>query len=234
MAQTLTWLGHSAFHLKLGSGQVILFDPWIGNPNAPKAAFPIDRVDAILLSHAHSDHTGNTLELAAKFKPKIVAIYESAIWLGAKGAENVIGMNKGGTLDLGFARVTMTMAFHSSNFSDDGNNIVYGGEPSGFVVEAEGKRYYFAGDTCVFGDMRLIAEIHGPFDVAMLPIGDLYTMGPKEAAFACRFIRPKRVVPMHWGTFGALTGTPQALAALIPDLPGTEVVQLNSGGSITV
>lgn len=232
MAQKLTWLGHSAFHLRLGSGEVILFDPWTANPSAP-ADFTLDRCDAILLSHGHSDHVGNTLEIAAKFQPKVVGIYEVYLWLASKGLANGIGMNKGGTLDLGFARVTMTMAFHSSNFADDGG-IVYAGEPSGFVVEAEGVRYYFAGDTCVFGDMRLIAEIHGPVDVAMLPIGDLYTMGPKEASYACRLMRPKKVVPMHWGTFPALTGTPDALAALVEDLPATEVVKLAPGGSITI
>lgn len=228
--QQLTWLGHSAFHLRLASGEVILFDPWLSNPSAP-ADFPLDRCDAILLSHGHSDHIGNTLELAARFKPKVVGIYEVYLWLAARGLELGIGMNKGGTLDLGFARVTMTMAFHSSNFADNGE-IVYGGEPSGFVVEAEGRRYYFAGDTCVFGDMRLINEIHGPFDVAMLPIGDLYTMGPKEASFACRLLRPKTVVPMHWGTFPALTGTPQALADLTRDLPAVHIANIQPGQTL--
>jgi L-ascorbate metabolism protein UlaG (beta-lactamase superfamily) len=139
-------------------------------------------------------------------------------------------MNKGGTLDLGYLRATMTTAHHSS--SGPGN--VYLGDAAGFVIEADGKRVYLAGDTCVFGDMRLIAEIHGPIDVAALPIGDHFTMGVKEAAYACRLIRPKTVVPIHWGTFGLLTGKPEELAAAITDLPGTRIAQLSPGGVLAI
>ena len=221
----LTWLGHSAFALKVASGQVALLDPYLaGNPH------PIERCDAILLSHGHSDHLGSTLTLAKRFAPAVVAIHELAVWLEGQGIATAAGMNKGGTLDLGYLRATMTHAFHSS--STDGN--IYLGEAAGYVIEADGKRLYFAGDTCVFGDMRLIAEIHGPIDIALLPIGDRYTMGPKEASYACRLLRPKLVVPMHWGTFPMLTGTPAALETLITDLPGTRVAKLTPGGMLTV
>ena len=224
------WLGHSSFEMTLEGGEVILFDPWLENPKYP-AGHTVKRCDAILLSHAHGDHFGSVAALVEKFSPKVVCIYELYLYLEGKGIGGSIGMNKGGTLDLGFARVTMTNAFHSSSVHENGQ-IIYAGEPAGFVVEAGGKRVYFAGDTCVFGDMRLIAEIHGPLDAALLPIGDLYTMGPKEAAYACRMLRPKTVIPMHWGTFPPLTGTPAALAALIGELKGTAVAQIAPGESV--
>jgi L-ascorbate metabolism protein UlaG (beta-lactamase superfamily) len=224
----LTWLGHSGFELALATGEVILFDPWLGNPKYP-ANYEIQRADAILLSHGHFDHTASVAELASKHGSKVVAIFELAEWLEqAKGVKNVIGMSKGGDINLEFATATMVHAQHSSSIMEDGK-IIYLGEPAGFVVAAEGQRIYFAGDTSVFGDMRLIAEIHGPIDIAILPIGGFYTMGPKEASFACRLMRPRKVIPMHYGTFPPLTGTPDALAALIADLPSTEVIALTPG-----
>jgi L-ascorbate metabolism protein UlaG (beta-lactamase superfamily) len=229
----IRWLGHSSFELTLPGGEVILLDPWLeGTPKYP-AGHVVKRCDAILLSHAHGDHFGSVADLVKKFSPQVVCIYELHLYLESKGLAGSIGMNKGGTLDLGFAQVTMTNAFHSSSVFEDGR-IIYAGDPAGFVIEAGGRRIYFAGDTCVFGDMRLIAEIHGPLDVAMLPIGDLYTMGPKEASHACRLLRPKQVIPMHWGTFPPLTGTPQALAALIADVHGTSVAALEPGASLQV
>lgn len=229
----IRWLGHSSFEMTLPGGEVVLLDPWFeGNPKYP-TGYSVERCDAILLSHAHGDHFGAVESLAKRFSPKIVCIYELYLYLESKGITGGLGMNKGGTVDLGFARATMTHAFHSSSIADDGQ-VIYAGEPAGFVIEAAGKRIYFAGDTCVFGDMRLIAEIHGPLDAAMLPIGDLYTMGPKEASYACRLLRPKKVIPMHWGTFPVLTGTPGALAGLIGDLKGTEVVHLEPGASVRI
>jgi L-ascorbate metabolism protein UlaG (beta-lactamase superfamily) len=231
----VTWLGHSSFEIKLPTGEVILLDPWLeGNPSYP-AGHKLTRCDAILLSHAHGDHVGSTMAIAPQYPAaKLVAMYELATHLEKKGVKNTVGMNKGGTCDLGFAQVSMTHAIHSSSFEDEGTGRVYGGEPAGFAIHAAGKKLYFAGDTCVFGDMRLIAEIYGPFDAAMLPIGDLYTMGPREASFAARLLRPKQIIPMHWGTFPALTGTPAALAELIHDLPGTSVAQIKPGESVVL
>ena len=227
----LTWLGHSACELKLASGEVVLIDPFLtGNPHY-SASQQVSRCDAILLTHGHGDHLGDTVALAKRFTPQVAAIHELAVWLEGKGVTRTIGMNKGGTINLGFLRVTMVHAQHSSSTHGD---LLYLGEAAGFVVEAEGKRLYFAGDTGVFGDMRLIAEIHGPLDVAALPIGDCYTMGPKEASYACRLLRPKVVLPIHWGTFPMLTGTPDALEALIADLPGTRMAQVSPGDAITV
>ena len=226
----LTWLGHSALSVQTTSGETVLIDPFLeGNPSFPKE-HKVERCDAILLTHGHGDHTGNAVALAKQFAAKVVGIYEVATWLEGQGVASTIGMNKGGTVDLGFLKATMVNAHHSS--SGPGN--VYLGEAAGYVLEANGRRLYVAGDTCVFGDMRLIAEIHGPLDMAVLPIGDFYTMGPKEASYACRLLRPKVVVPIHWGTFPALTGTPEALASLIHDLPGTKIVALSPGGTIAV
>jgi L-ascorbate metabolism protein UlaG (beta-lactamase superfamily) len=150
----------------------------------------------------------------------------------SKGAANTIGMNKGGTVDAGGLKATMTHAIHSSSIQDDGKSI-YGGEAAGFVFHfAEGRRAYFAGDTGVMPDMKLIADLYAP-ELAFLPIGGHYTMGPREAAMACRMIRPKKVIPMHYGTFPPLTGRPAHLAALIEDLPGTEVWSLEPGKTVT-
>lgn len=214
----ITWLGHGAFELQVDSGEVLVLDPWTdGNPAYPKG-YKIKRVDAIAVSHGHFDHIHDVLPIEKQFKPKIVGIYELTHWLESKGAENTIGMNKGGTVDLGFVKLTMTHAIHSCGILDDGK-IIYGGEAAGYVLTfIDGRRIYFAGDTNVFSDMALIQELYQP-DLAFLPIGDLFTMSPHEAAKAAELLKVKRVIPMHFGTFPALTGTPAALAE---KLLGTE------------
>jgi L-ascorbate metabolism protein UlaG (beta-lactamase superfamily) len=224
----ITWLGHGTYQFRLETGEVILVDPWIeGNPKYP-AGHAIDRVDVILVSHGHFDHIHDVLPLAEKFSPQIVAIYETAHWLESKGAKNTVGMNKGGTATVGPISVTMTTAVHSCGILDDGK-IIYGGEAAGYVARFPDRRVvYCAGDTNVFSDMQLIQRLYHP-ELAFLPIGDFYTMGPREAALACRMIGVKRVIPLHFGTFPVLSGRPEQLADLIRDLPDTEVWELEPG-----
>jgi L-ascorbate metabolism protein UlaG (beta-lactamase superfamily) len=228
----ITWLGHGTFQFQLPSGEVLLMDPWTeGNPSYP-SAHKIERVDAICISHGHFDHIHDAVPLAKKFSPEVVAIYEICQWLESKGVEKARPMNKGGSQQIGPVTVTMTHAVHSCGILEDGK-IIYGGEAAGFVLRfQDGRSLYFSGDTNVFADMQLIEQLYHP-ELAFLPIGDLFTMSPREAALACRLLAPRKVVPMHFGTFPPLTGRPEQLADLIHDLPGTEVWALEPGKTVT-
>jgi L-ascorbate metabolism protein UlaG (beta-lactamase superfamily) len=222
----ITWLGHSAFSLRTPGGKTILVDPWYtGNPSFPENAKP-KQADVILVSHGHSDHITDAAAMARATGATVVGIWEVTSWLGTKGVKNLEPMNKGGTIDVQGLRVTMTEALHSSSFDESG--IVYLGEPAGYVVRLENRQaFYFAGDTALFSDMKLIGELYKP-DIAFLPIGDRFTMGPDTAAIAAKWLGVKQVVPMHYATFPLLTGTP---AQLKEHLAGTniQVLELKPG-----
>jgi len=228
----ITWLGHSAFRITTPSGQVILIDPWVmGNPSCPEAFKKVEKLDVMLITHGHGDHLGDAVALARAHKPLIVAIYETCLWFNSKGIQNTLPMSKGGTQKAGEIEVTMVHAIHSNGIEDEGK-IVYGGEPCGYIVRLPGGlTMYHAGDTGIFGDMKIIGELYQP-ELACLPIGDLYTMGPREAALAIRLLGVRHVIPMHYGTFPVLTGTPAMLRDLTQDVAGLEIHALRPGESI--
>ena len=224
----ITWFGHSTFLVRTPGGVRLLFDPWFaGNPACPAALRKPPAGDLILVSHGHADHTGDVVSAARDSGAAVVAGFELCGWLERKGLQRLEPMNIGGAIERRGLRITMTEARHSSSVVEDGQ-AVYLGEPAGFVVRLEdGVALYYAGDTALFGDMRLIGEMHRPA-IAFLPIGDRFTMGPADAATAARWLGVRQVVPMHWGTFPVLTGTPDALeAALAPS--GVDVLKLAPG-----
>jgi L-ascorbate metabolism protein UlaG (beta-lactamase superfamily) len=215
----LTWLGHATWLVETPGGKRILLDPWTdGNPMCPEAykGGGIGDIDLILVTHGHGDHMGDLVSIASSTGAHVVAMFEIISWLASKGIENATGMNKGGTLAIEGLKVTMTQAVHSSTFITE-DEVVPMGSPAGFVVELEnGKKIYDAGDTAVFGDMALIGELYTP-DVAILPIGDHFTMGPLEAAKAIELLGVKKMIPQHYMTFPVLTGTPRACRELVAD-----------------
>lgn len=225
---SFTWYGHATFLVTTPGGKRILFDPWVtGNPTAPESAKKIGAVDLMLLTHGHGDHTGDAVAIGRSSGAQVVAPYELSLWLQKKGLQKVTGMNPGGTLNVLGLSVTMVRADHSSSVEDDGT-IVYTGLATGYIVKVEnGLTFYYAGDTALFGDMRLIGELYTP-SIAFLPIGDHFTMGPGQAAKACEMLGVKQVVPMHYGTFPALTGTPAALRKLV-EPRGVQVLELKPG-----
>jgi len=230
----VTWLGHATFLLETPGGKQILVDPWVmNNPSTPSNKKSFDKIDVMLCTHGHGDHIGDAVELAKKHNPKVVGIYELVLWMQQKGAKEIAPMNKGGTQQVGDVKVTMVQANHSSGI-EDGKQVVYGGEACGYVITFDnGLKIYHAGDTNVFGDMEIIRDLYRP-DLALLPIGDLFTMGPKEAAYACRLLEPKAVIPMHWGTFPLLTGTPADFGhELKANGLGVELLTMKPGETIS-
>ena len=234
---TITWYGHACVEVRTPGGKTVLIDPWFGNPLSPKPATDVDRCDVLLVTHGHSDHMGEALIIGSRTRPEWPAIHELSLWLSRNyaAADRVVGMNKGGTVTAGGLRITMTGADHSAGDWDSAaGTTLYLGEPVGFVIELEnGSRIYHAGDTRAFGDMALIRELYRP-DLAMLPIGGHFTMGPVEAALAVELLGVQDVVPMHYGTFPILAGTPDALREAIAarGLAGVTVHAPEPGGSL--
>jgi L-ascorbate metabolism protein UlaG (beta-lactamase superfamily) len=211
----LTWLGHNAFRFDTPGGMRVYVDPFLDNPKCPDSEKEPERVDLIALTHGHDDHVGSTVQLAQQFDCPVVAIVELRGWLSLQGLPEDMSQafNKGGTIERDGIKVTMTDAHHSSGGFEN-NQFIYLGEPCGLVFEVEnGTKLYFAGDTNVFMDMQLIGRIYEP-DLAILPIGDHFTMGPREAAVALELLGVTRCLPSHYGTFPILTGTPEQLREL--------------------
>lgn len=229
---SFTWVGHGTWKVKSAKGKQVLIDPWFsGNPAVPENLKQVDHCDLMLITHGHFDHVADAVEIAKRTKSKVICNHEIGAWLGSKGveADNVIGGNQGGTIEALGIRTTLVHAEHSCGITD-GNQIIYGGDACGLVIEFEnGYTIYFAGDTDVFGDMTLIGQL-SKLDAAFLPIGDFYTMGPERAAKAVELLGVKTVVPMHFATFPALTGRPSALQELVGN--GVKVLDIKPGDTV--
>lgn len=229
----ITWLGHGTFRMQTPGGKVLLIDPWVmGNPACPEAEKKdVKKMDVMLCTHGHFDHIGDAVTIAKKYQPTVVGIFELATWMQKKGAQNVAPMNKGGTQKVGDVEVTMVHAVHSCGIQDDDGQMVYGGEACGYVLEFENKlKVYHSGDTAVFSDMKIISDLYSP-DIAILPVGDHFTMSPREATYACTLLRPSAVIPMHFGTFPVLGGTVAELRRLTADL-SVQVIEMKPGETI--
>lgn len=230
---TTRWLGHSTFIISTSSGKNILIDPFLsGNPTTPEEWKSPDDIDYILLTHGHADHAADAIPLAQKSGAKVVSIVELSGLLKNDGlpGEQAIEMNKGGTINFGDFKATMTSANHSNSW-----NGQYAGEPAGFILHFDDFRIYHAGDTNIMPDFELYRKLYQP-DMVMLPIGDHYTMGPVEAAHACKMLEAKYAVPMHYGTMPVLTGTPETFRKLVDEKTEmqTEVIVPEAGEDFMV
>lgn len=231
---TITFLGHACFKLTSPHGTNLLIDPWVkDNPQAPKGVTNIDQLHYILVSHGHGDHLGDTIALAKKTDATVLSMPEIAHYLIQKGLnpEKTVGMNKGGSMTVADIRVTMVHAVHSSSMFE-GNQIIYGGEAAGFIIRFDnGFTVYHAGDTGVFGDMKIIGDLYKP-ELAFLPIGSHYVMGPEEAVYACGLLKSQYVIPMHYGTFPVLSGSPEKFLELMKKISGVKVIVMIPGETI--
>src|SRR5271169_3990582 len=225
----LTWLGHATFRIETTEGKTVYVDPWVmENPLCPQGEREVKKADALICTHGHYDHIADAVKIAKQHKSTVVGIFELCMWTRKKGVEAISPMNKGGTQSVAGVKATMTHAVHSCGIMEDDGSIVYGGEACGYVLELPGGvKLYHAGDTGVFGDMAIIRELYAP-EIVMLPIGDHFTMGPREAAYTCKLLLPKTVIPMHFGTFPVLSGRPDDLRKLL-GAAGPEVLELKPG-----
>jgi len=227
----LTWLGHATFRINTKDGAVVYVDPWLNNPLCPEDEKSVKKCDALICTHGHFDHIADAVTVAKQHNPVVVGIFELCAWMEKKGAKPTAPMNKGGTQTVAGIKITMVQAVHSCGIQEDDGSIVYGGEACGYVLELPGGvKLYHAGDTAVFGDMQIIHELYAP-EICLLPIGDHYTMSPREAAYACKLLKPKTVIPMHFGTFSLLTGKPAELQRLL-GAGGAQVLEMKPGQTI--
>ncbi len=228
MGINITWQGHGTWTVNTEQHK-ILIDPFFNeSPTAPIKADDVE-TDFILVSHGHFDHIADAASIAKRTKATVVAIFEIAEWLSKNyGVENTIGMNIGGKVELPFGTVKMTPALHSSQLPDGS----YGGEPAGFVVSVGGKSIYFACDTALFSDMQLVGE--EGVDLAVLPIGDLFTMGPEDSIRAINWIKPKQVLPAHYNTWPPIEQDAGAWAASVSSNTDSEAIVLTPGQSHSI
>ncbi|MEX0614089.1 MAG: metal-dependent hydrolase [Pirellulales bacterium] len=229
MATTITWLGHNAWSIETG-GKTILVDPFLND--SPTAPVKEDGVtaDFILLSHGHADHLGDTVAIAKRTNAPVIANFEVTEWLKRKGVaeDKVVPMNPGGGIQQPFGHVKFTIAHHSSSMPDGS----YGGVPGGFLLSLDDSRIYFACDTALFLDMKLIGG--GGLDLAVLPIGDVYTMGPEDSLDAIKLLNPKRAAPCHYNTWPEIAQDAAAWAERVRSHTAAEPVVLRPGGEITL
>jgi len=229
----ITYFGHATFSVKSPSGINILIDPWTeGNPLCPEELKNPENIDVIAITHGHQDHIGDLIRIANNCNSFVISTYEINQWISKQGVKRCLPINKGGSQTVKGIKFIMTHAQHSSSIETEDGSLIYAGEPGGYVIKMEdGFTIYHAGDTNIFGDMKLIGEIYSP-DLVMLPIGDVFTMSPFEASHACRLLKPKYAIPMHYGTFPILTGKPSELTELTKDIDGLKVLELKPGETL--
>lgn len=223
----ISYHGHSVVKIET-EGKTILIDPFINGNELTDLKVEDQKPDVILLTHGHNDHVGDTVEIAKASDALVVAPNELAVYLGWQGL-NTHPMHIGGARQFDFGKVKFTQAFHGSSYTTPNNEIIYTGMPAGILFTAEGKTIYHAGDTALFSDMKLIGERH-PVDVLFIPIGDNFTMGPEDAAYAVSLIKPKIVVPVHYNTFPPIEVDPQKFAGLVEE---ADVQILQAGEFVT-